>query len=345
MNSNTLIKDENPLKPQYIPGTFVDRDQAVSELGSFNKDTGQNLLLHGPRGTGKTSLTYRFLHDLEDTTTVYTSCDRYNTQYKVLKHIYQVLTQDEIRTGHHTSNLQRQIKERTGHTPVVLILDEIDFLLLNDGDSLLYFLSRLENQENLSLILISSNHSSLQQQLEERTYSSLQPRRIPFEPYDAETIYQILKQRAKKALKPESLHREALSYIASATQNAGQAIHWLKTAATHAENKITEETVAQTKKEAWQKYSRHLLQPFTPHHRILLQTIQELTRGNGDKPVNTGEIYTKYQKLAQSSNQESLSNRRISDYLKHLELLNLIQAEYHYGGQNGKTREISLKHL
>jgi orc1/cdc6 family replication initiation protein len=341
MNSNTLITDPGPLKPQYIPENLVARKQVVSELSSFTGNTGQNLLLHGLRGTGKTTFTYSFLHDLEDTTTVYTSCARHNTQYKVLKHVYRILTQEELKTGYHTSDLQRKIKERTGHTPVILILDEIDFLLLNDGDSLLYFLSRLETQENLSLILIASNHSSLQNQIEERTYSSLQPRRIPFEPYDAETIYHILKHRGENALKPQSLHREALSYIASTTQNASQAIHWLQTAAIHAENKITEESVAETREDAYRTYSKHLLQPFTEHHHILFRAIHELSHENDNNPVKTGAVYNRYQKLVQSPDQDSLSNRRISDYIKHLELLGLIQAEYHYGGENGKTREIT----
>jgi orc1/cdc6 family replication initiation protein len=341
MDSNTLIKDMDPLRPQYIPKDPTDREQVASELSSFNVSTGQNLHLHGPRGTGKTALAHRYLNDLEDATSCYVSCDRYNTQYKVLKHLCRILTQEGIKTGYHTSDLQRKIRERTGHTPIVLILDEIDFLLLNDGDSLLYFLSRLKTPENLSLILISSNHSNLQDQIEERTYSSLQPQKISFGPYDAETIYQILKRRGEKALKPRSLHREALSYIASTTQNTSLAIHWLKTAAIHAENKITEEAVAETAEEAHQIYSNLLLQPFTEHHHTLLRAIHELSHGNDDNPVTTGAVYNRYQKLVQHLDQDSLSNRRISDYIKHLELLKLIQAEYHYGGQNGKTREIS----
>ena len=36
---------------------------------------------------------------------------------------------------------------------------------------------------------------------------------------------------------------------------------------------------------------------------------------------------------------EEVSNRHISDFLKHLELLNLIEVEYHYGGNIGKTRK------
>jgi len=37
-----------------------------------------------------------------------------------------------------------------------------------------------------------------------------------------------------------------------------------------------------------------------------------------------------------------LTNRRLSDFLTHLDLLGLIEAEYHRGGEAGKTREIQL---
>jgi len=341
MASNNLLRDPDPLKPSYLPETLVDRENTVSQLSEFDPSSGRNLLLHGPRGTGKTTFAHHFLQ-FDDTTTCYISCDQFTTQYQVLKQVYQILTHEEIGTGHHTSDLQRKIEERTGQRPVVLILDEVDFLLLNDGGSLLYYLSRIENRENLSLILISSNHSSLKEQVEERTYSSLQTNRIPFEPYDGETVYQLLKNRAEKALRPQSLHREALGYIASTTQNASQALHWLRVAAENTEQRITEEDVASLKDQAYREYVDHLLQPFTEHHRLVYQAIEELDEENKVDTVNTGAVYQRYQDLCQAYEEESLSNRRISDYLKQLELLNLINVKYYYGGQNGKTREINL---
>jgi orc1/cdc6 family replication initiation protein len=342
MASNNLLRDVDPLKPSYLPETVVDRENVVSQLSRFEPSSGRNLLLHGPRGTGKTTLAQHFMQ-FEDATTCYISCNRFTTQYQVLKQVYQVLTHEEIGTGHHTSDLQRKIEERTGHRPVVLILDEVDFLLQSDGDSLLYYLSRFENRENLSLVLISSNHSSLREQVEERTYSSLQTTRIGFEPYNGKTVYQLLKNRAEKALKPQSLHREALGYIASTTQNASQALHWLRTAAENTEERITEEDVASLKDQAYREYVDHLLQPFTEHHRLVYQAIEELDEESD--VVNTGDVYKRYRELCQAYEEESLSNRRISDYLKQLELINLINVKYHYGGQKGKTREIKLKVL
>jgi len=69
--------------------------------------------------------------------------------------------------------------------------------------------------------------------------------------------------------------------------------------------------------------------------------VEELDTENNT--IRTGDIYTRYEELCKSSN--ALSKRRLSDFLKQLELLNLIKAEYHYGGQKGKTRDVKLATL
>jgi len=208
---------------------------------------------------------------------------------------------------------------------------------LNDGDSLLYKLSRT-NPENLGVVLISSQTVDLSQSLEERTYSSLQPQRIGFEPYTPGEAYQILRKRAENSLKPESLHKNALTYIVSTTQNISQGLTWLQTAVKNTEDRITEEAVKQTRTQAYQSYVDQQLRYFTQHHSLLHQAIEELEKEHGT-PIQTGKIYDRYQELSQS---DSVSNRRLSDFLKHLELLDLVEAEYHYGGRKGKTREVTL---
>jgi len=62
----------------------------------------------------------------------------------------------------------------------VIILDDVDFLLQKDGDGLLYYLSRTKD---VSLVVVSSNHADPSSVLEERTYSSLHPRKASIEPY------------------------------------------------------------------------------------------------------------------------------------------------------------------
>lgn len=339
MKTDSIIEDPAPLQTRHRPERFVDRSKQKQQLKQLQENPERNLFLHGPRGTGKTHLA---LHQIEQLTpqvnTCYIPCKRCSTQYQALKQIYKTVTGEDAEDGHHTAKLQREIQEKTRHTKTVVVLDDIDFLLLKDGDSLLYKLSRT-NPENLGIILTSSNTADLSDKIEERTLSSLQPLRIGFEHYTAEQNFNILHQRAQKALKPRTLHKNALSYIVSTTQNTGKALTWLKTAAKQNHSEITENSVKNVKEDAVQNYAEQQLRYFTQHHQLLYQTIEQLIEKQGE-PVNTGEIYNRYQDLSENP----VSNRRLSDYLKHLELLQLIQAKYHYGGNKGKTREIQLNH-
>lgn len=336
------IKDPTPPQPNYLPKKLHDRkdeQESLQRLASKNSPP-QNLFLHGPRGTGKTHVTHLALQELDRK--VYVPCTQHNTQYKALKQILKSLNQN-VSDGHHTSDLQRKLVEQTKAINTAIVLDDVDFLLLNDGDDLLYFLTRMETHNNVDLLLISSNHSGLKSQIEERTYSSLQPRRISFEPYTAEDVYQVLVERAQKALVDQSLQRAALTYITSTTQNISVALHWLKHAAETTDSVITESHIQDIQQEAYEKYAGHLLSNFSEHHRLLYQAVQELDVE--ENQIRTGAIYTRYEDLCKTYNENTLSKRRLSDYLKHLELLNLIEAKYHYGGNKGKTRDVKLVSL
>lgn len=330
----TVIEDLRPLQNEYLPDPLIDRETEIQQLQNGIRNL-QNLHIHGPRGTGKTHLTKKAIKNI-DANTCYISCIQADTQYKALKQILQELTDQKIATGHHTSELQRRIQKQVEVVETVLVLDELDYLLLNDGDDLLYFLTRLN--ADLGLILITANTENLSKQVEERTFSTLQPKRIGFEPFTGEEIYEVLADRARQSLKPRSLRREALTYIASSTQNLGAALTWLRISAEKAEDTITEATVKELREEASQNYTQSQLQKLTQHHRLLYQAIQELD--TEEETVQTGNVYNRYQKISQAYNKEPLSDRRISDYLKQLEQTGLIQSQYHYGGQKGKTREI-----
>ncbi|WP_353634408.1 AAA family ATPase [Halobacterium sp. NMX12-1] len=337
-----LANDETPLEQGHVPEKVANRDTETQQLTQAAKQL-HNIHLHGPRGTGKTHLTKKTLEKAE-AKICYLSCIEYDTQYKALRKIYSELTGESIGTGHHTSELQRKIKERTGAVETIIVLDELDFLLLNDGDDLLYFLSRLETNGNLGLVLITANHQDLEEQVEPRTYSTLQPQRIGFEPYTGEQTYEILADRASKSLKPRTVHRAALTYIASSTQNTGYALTWFRTAVNNADDVVTEELVKRLQEKAYSLYVENQLSPLSQHHKILYQAITELSQESGPV-INTGSIYNRYEIIAEERGSKPLSGRRISDYLKQLEQLNLISADYHYGGEKGKTREIRLASL
>lgn len=343
MNAD-IVANANPLQSTHLPDQFIARnsqeEQLRQALPTETEGSPRNLYLHGPRGTGKTHLLKHVLSELpQRIQTCYIPCIKADTQYKVLQQFYRALTGANIESGHHTSDLQRKIENRLGAVPTILVLDEIDLLLHGDDDNLLYYLSRLDPEKQLSIVVVSGTNTSLSDLLESRTYSSLQPQEIQFESYSNKQIYDIIARRASQSLKPRSLHSNAASYIASSTRNAEIALTWLRTAVKQAEDAVTESHVEQVIDDARRTYIRSRLKQLSEHHQHLYTAIEELSQETGPV-IQTGSIYDRYQTIAGEQGVDSLSNRRISDYLKQLEKLNMVEAEYHYGGEKGKTREV-----
>jgi orc1/cdc6 family replication initiation protein len=342
--NNDIVANSNPLQTTHLPDQFIARatqeEQLRQALPTEMETPPCNLYLHGPRGTGKTHLLKRVLSELpQRVQTCHISCIEADTQYKVLQQFYRSLTGENIESGHHTSDLQRLIEKRLGAVPTILVLDEIDLLLHGDDDNLLYYLSRLDPEKQLSIVVVSGTNTDLTDLLESRTYSSLQPLEIRFESYSNKQIYDIIAQRASQSLKPRSLHNNAASYIASSTRNAKIALTWLRTAVKQAEDAVTESHVQKVTDDAHRTYVNDRLQQLTPHHQHLFSAIEELSQEAGPV-IQTGSIYDRYQTITSQQGIDALSNRRISDYLKQLEKLNVVEAEYHYGGEKGKTREV-----
>jgi Cdc6-like AAA superfamily ATPase len=337
-----IIDTTGPLTRTYLPAQLIDREPEQETLTeAFAADTEtrlQHIHLYGPRGTGKTHLVKQFLTTFPSTvTTCYVSGQPYNTQYKVLERLLQQLTGKQIGTGHHIAALQRRLRE-TVNLKTVIVLDEVDFMLLNDGDDLLYFLTRLENT---AVITVSANYRSLESQIDDRTYSSFQPQVLTLNPYTPTQVRQILADRARRALKPQSMERTALSRIASTTSNIAIGLCWLRTAAEATDDAVTRDVVDEVQPTGYAEYVTELLTDFTPHHRRLYETINLLDQDNAEALLS-GTVYDAYRERCLDADITPLSERRISDFLTHLELLDLIEARYHYGGRKGKTREIQL---
>jgi Cdc6-like AAA superfamily ATPase len=257
----------------------------------------------------------------------------------VLEQLLQQLTGERVGTGYHVADLQRRLTEAMTLSTVI-VLDEVEFLLLNDGNDLIYFLSRLDNT---AVITVSATYRSLSDHLDARTFSSFQPQVLTFDPYSVDETIEILADRARQALQPQSLHRAALVRIASTTQNIGIGLAWLRVAAESTDDVVTADLVDTLQPAGYEAYVDSLLREFTPHHRRLYKTIDRLERFQAEEsPFVTGTVYDAYHDHCETTGVTPLSERRVSDFLTHLELLDLIEATYHHGGTKGKTREISL---
>lgn len=322
------------------PSDYINRAYEQDVVATMATAPGQHhLYIHGLRGTGKTALVRAALADSPDTvTTCYLSCTTCNTQYKVLKRLYERLTDDTINHGYHTAQLQDLLDHRLTQTPTILILDELNFLLENDGNDLLYFLPRLTPDVALSIIDLSANQPTLSTVVDERTYSSLRPRYLPVDPYPEDRAATILTQQIQNTATDISVQPDAISAVTATATNITVGLHWLAAAIQTADGPVTPATIEAVRGDGVSRYRKTLLSAFTAHHIILLEAIDRLT--TGEHRVTTGTVYDRYEHLCRTISTAPLTARRIGDFLRHLELLHLIDVTHHTGGETGKTREI-----
>lgn len=330
--------------PVRLPATVVGRDQEQVTMSRALQEPGQcHLHIAGPRGSGKTLLATVALTDTP-ATVCYVPCRRYDTQYQVLARLTAVLTGEAVADGYRTAYLQRTIAAALADTPAILVLDDVEFLLHNDGDDLLYVLSRLDQPGQFTIVTIATPTVDLPTLLDDRTYSSYQPQSVPVAPYTEEQAAQILGIHAGTVV-PQPVTEAAVRWLARQTTNIHLGLHWLIRAAEahEAQAVITSRTIQLLRWDALHRYWRYTLREFTRHHAIALKAVEQVT-AQTDR-VYTGMVYDQYATLCRCRGWQPLTARRIGDFLDHLELLGLIQVERYHGGTEGKTRLIRLTPL
>lgn len=325
----------------HVPDTIIDRETEQERLiDAFSGPGIRNLYLHGPRGTGKTLVARTALDALDDPlTTVHISCTQCDTQYRVLRRLYQALTGEPINHGYHTAQIQERIQDLVSDHDLVLVLDEIDFLLEHDGSDLLYFLSRMD--ANIGVVGISANYADPRMLIEERTLSSVQPEHLPFDRYPAEQAYDILDARLQDAGMADAVDRDALTYLVTQTTNIRLGLNWLHQAAATSTDRITVDVLRDVTAAAAQRYRDELLSGFGSHHQLLFEAVSQLATER-DEAVRSGVLFDRYEELCQSTGRDALSNRQAGDHLTDLELLDIIDIDQYKGGEYGRTREIQL---
>ena len=226
LQRTSLFADKQVLQTNHLPEQIMHRDEQIEQIGHIfgpvlRKEKPSNVFIYGKTGAGKTVTIRKLLErDLVETakkhkillTTVYVNCKLKkvaDTEYRLLAHLIAKLG-DSVPKGLHTeeiSNLFTKSIENKGI--LIIILDEIDYLLKRSSDNILYMLSRInEELTRTQVVLVGiSNVLSLTENIDPRVRSSLSEEEILFHPYNAQQLQDILSRRAKKHLKMVHLSR------------------------------------------------------------------------------------------------------------------------------------------
>ena len=358
----TIFKTKEYLDHRFIPETLPHRNEQIESIAKYwvealNNITPPDITLYGKTGTGKTSATLYAKKQLEEIASErnlnirieYLRCTDFNTEYQILAQLCQKLGKPVPFRGWTKAevvNTFRSLftKNVLGKDMIlIVILDEIDVVLKNDGDSILYTLTRTDN---VAITLIS-NYVDFKKFIKPKVKSSLRDREIVFPPYNAAQLQDILKERSQLSFKEGVISSGVLSYCAALAAkeegDARYALDLLKTSGEIADeigaSEVNRNFVEEAKDRIEHNKIYDVIVTLPIQQQRVLETIKDLTEKK--KEITSGKLYESYQKLAKS---DAVSYRRLFDFVNELEMLGLISTNTISRGRGrGRTNIITLQ--
>jgi cell division control protein 6 len=364
VNGAKLFKDREVLRHDYLPDKLPHRESQIRLLGGavapVLKDARcSNIFIYGKTGTGKTAVTKYVLSHLEakakeygaSVRFCYVNCRMTGTEYRIFASLSQSVGLTVPFTGLSVGEVFDRFRAGLdgSKTLFIVVLDEVDALIKDRGDSLLYELTRINEtlrKSRVSIIGIS-NDLRLKEFLDPRVFSSLSEEEMIFRPYDASELRNILLERSKLSFNEGSLSEAALnvcSALAAAEHgDARRALDLLRVAGEVAERQgaetITEEHVKEAEKSIEHNRVIEALKNLTLHSKLVLLSVYQLNKSN----VTTGEIYDVYNQLCGELGAGLLTQRRLGTLVNELDVMGLLNAKVVSMGRYGRTKKIRLE--
>lgn len=365
----SVFKNKRVLSHDYVPNELPHREKEIQKLAyilatALKGGKPSNVFMYGKTGTGKTAVARYVLKKLAERgeklglslSYAYVNCRYRKTNYRVLVKIC-----DEIgcrglpETGLPADMIfDKMIKQIDRKDQlVIIILDELDWLVKSSGDDVLYQLTRINNElerGQVSLIGIT-NDLKFKDNLDSRVLSSLSEESIIFSPYNAQQLYDILKQRTVMAFEDgvvdDSALRLAAAIAAQEHGDARRAIDLLRVAGEiverRGENKLTEKHILEAKDEVEKDLVEVTVRDLPVQEQLILLAIVNLSlSSNGDK-ITTGNVKKVYEEICIKLGYKPVTLRRINDIISDLEMLGIISAPVVSLGRYGRTKLIRVE--
>ena len=364
VNGVKIFKDREVLRHDYLPNKLPHREEQIRLLGAavapvLKESRCSNIFIYGKTGTGKTAVTKYVLSHLEakakeygaQVKFCYINCRMTGSEYRVFASLGQSVGTPVPFTGLSVGEVidRFRIGLETSRTLLIVALDEIDALIKDRGDNLLYELTRINEtlrKSKVSIIGIS-NDLRLKEFLDPRVFSSLSEEELVFRPYDASELRRILFERSELSFREGSLSESALSVcsaLAAAEHgDARRALDLLRVAGEVAERQggtvITEEHVREAEKHIEHNRVMEAVTNLTLHSKLVLLSVYRL-----NKPTaTTGEIYDVYNELCSELGASLLTQRRLGTLVNDLDAMGLLNARIVNMGRYGRTKKIRLE--
>jgi cell division control protein 6 len=327
-------------------------------------DRPSNVFIYGKTGTGKTAVAQYVCSELKRTALelkkkvdiIYVNCKlagSCDTEYRLIANLTRELGQHVPATGLPINNIYQKFFDSLEERGSILIvmLDEIDFLVKKIGDGFIYSLTRINEELRRSQICFIgiTNDLALIGGLDPRVRSSLSEEEILFTPYNAVQLCDILAERANKAFMKNALSSGVIEKCAAlAAQEHGdarRAIDLLRVAGEIAERmedkQIRPSHVDLAHAQIDQDKVLQAVEAQPKQSQAVLFSIIALKEKNGGE-IQSGEIFSFYKKICQKAGLRILTNRRVFDLIAELETFGIINTRVVSNGRYGRTTKVSL---
>ena len=338
------------------------KNELVMELAPILMNSAIScIFVYGNPGTGKTSLITELGEKLSGEAAkneikfskVYVNCSENRTETTILIELLSQMNPNKEypRLGwNRTKAIEEFTKElNKKEENILVVLDEVDYVLKESGDDILYRLSRINEQNYKSKVstIIISNDLKVVDYIKPRTQSAFGRVKVIFTPYNSEDLEDILRDRAKLALKANICSDAVLKKIAEIEASRGgdarRALELLDSCAkiTMAKGlqKITLDVVSEADANLENNTILNTVASLTKHQKILYLTMLK----NQKKVMVGGDIFKEYQEMCKQYNIEPLTERMIRSFFVNFSEVGLIKSEVGWlQSANKKIRKITF---
>lgn len=234
----SIVKNRDKLKISHIPDKLQFRQKEIQKIvndlfvDALEGNEGQDAVITGEPGTGKTAVMKYVLSKLEDNydtsrmDTVYVNCKTNSSQQEVFKAMLNSLDLEFKRGIGLAENIETLFQEyrRPEDNSLVIVLDEVDSLYKSRREYLndvLYTLSRPDEHSDgfrfagsLNVVCVSNDDNMYNYLDIDVDDSSFSPEKFEFLPYSVNEITEILLSRQEEAYKEQILDRKHMTRIA-----------------------------------------------------------------------------------------------------------------------------------